>query len=666
MPFGLINVGATFQRAMDIAFKGLVNKSVVIYLDDRTVYSKKRSNHLRDLKQIFQRCLRYGISLNPKKSFFALSEGKLLGFIVSKSGIHIDSDKIKEISEISLPHNKKAMQSFLGQINFVKRFVLDFSRIVSPLQAMIKKNSNFKWGQDEHEVFNLIKQAIINAPSLATPNFSEPFVLYTFASDRSYATILTQPNQEKAKAPIAFFSSNLQGAELNYSDVEKQAYVVFKAIKYFRPFLLKTHTKIIVPFPAIRNLLVQKDVGEKRANWVATLQEYDIEIKPANIVKCQGFCKMLVEASRISENPYVEVQMCEELHDGPAGGHYARDTIAHKILRVGYYWPTLFKNSHSYVRKCQVYQTTIGRQKKPSLPLQPVNIEQPFSQWGLDIIGEIIPHSSKQHRYILTATDYFTKWVEAVPLKTANAENIIEFIDQFIITRFGLPSALMFDNASYFSGNAMTEFSLKRGFKLKYSANYYPQGNGLAESTNKNLIRIIKRTVDQNHKNWHKSLIYALWADRITQKASIGTSPFNLVYGKEVVLPTHLAIPSLYLVQYIDEVPTSSLQLRQMEIIKLEEQREQAKKTRAHHQALVKSFFDSNIMTKKDFQMGDLVLKWDKVHEEKGKHTKFQRMWLGPFQIVEVIGPSTFTLQDLAGKRDSLPVNGQILKKYFP
>ena len=64
--------------------------------------------------------------------------------------------------------------------------------------------------------------------------------------------------------------------------------------------------------------------------------------------------------------------------------------------------------------------------------------------------------------------------------------------------------------------------------------------------------------------------------------------------------------------------------------------------------------------------MRDLVLKWDKAHEEKGKHTKLQRMWLGPFQIVEIIGPSTFMLQDLARKRESLPVNGQTLKKYFP
>ena len=359
-------------------------------------------------------------------------------------------------------------------------------------------------------------------------------------------------------------------------------------------------------------------------------------------------------------------KVLQELDDGPAGGHYAGDATAHKLLRAGDYWPTLFKDSYNYVRKCQVCQTAVGKQRKASMPLQPVNIEQPFNQWGLDIIGEIIPHSSKQHRYILMATDYFTKWVEAVPLKTVNSENITEFIDQFIITRFGLPTALMFDNASYFSGNAMTEFALKRGFKLNYSANYYPQGNGLAESTNKNLIRIIKRTVDQNQKNWHKALVNALWADRITKKASIGTSPFNLVYGKEVVLSTHLVIPYLSLVQYIDEVSTSSLQLRPMEIIKLEERREQAKKTHAHHQALIKSSFDSSIMTRKSFQMGDLVLKWDKAHEEKGKHTKFQKLWLGPFQIVEIIGPSTFVLQDLAGRRDSFPVNGQILKMYFP
>jgi len=244
-------------------------------------------------------------------------------------------------------------------------------------------------------------------------------------------------------------------------------------------------------------------------------------------------------------------RVLQELHDGPVGRHFGGDTTAHKILHVGYYWPTLFKDAHEYVRKCKICQTTAGRQRKHALSLQPVNIEQPFEQWGLDIIGEIIPHSSKQHKYILTVTNYFTKWVESIPLKVANSDNIIEFIEQFIITRFDVQSTLMFDNASYFTGNAMTKFALKRGFKLKYYVNYYPQGNGLAESTNKNLIIIIKQTVDQSKKHWHKSLTFALWTDRITQKASIGTSPINLVYGKEAILPTNVAIPSLALVQFV-------------------------------------------------------------------------------------------------------------------
>src|ERR1700733_7398721 len=294
MPFGLINAGATFQREMDIAFKGLINKTVVVYLDDIIVFSKNRSNHLHDLNQNFECRRRYGISLNPKKSFFALNQGKLLGFIVSKDGIYIDPGRIKEISEIPFPHNKKSMQSFLGQINFVKRFVPDFSHIISPLQSMIKKNAVFKWGLIEKEAFNQIKQSIVNAPSLITPNFSNPFTLYTIASNTSYAAVLTQLNDHNLEAPISFFSSNLQGAELNYSDVEKQAFAVFKAVKHYRPFLLKTHTKVIVPFPAVRKLLIQKELGEKRENWVIALQEYDLEIKPAKIVRGKGFCRILV------------------------------------------------------------------------------------------------------------------------------------------------------------------------------------------------------------------------------------------------------------------------------------------------------------------------------------------------------------------------------------
>jgi hypothetical protein len=140
-----------------------------------------------------------------------------------------------------------------------------------------------------------------------------------------------------------------------------------------------------------------------------------------------------------------------DIHNGLAGGHFEGDTTTHKILHAGYYWMTLFKDSQAYVQKCKICQISTRRDKKPTLPFHPVIIEQPFEQWGLDIIGEIVPNSSKQHRYILTATDYFKKWVEAIPLKSITNDHVISFLDRFIITRFGLPSTLVFDNATYFS-----------------------------------------------------------------------------------------------------------------------------------------------------------------------------------------------------------------------
>jgi hypothetical protein len=90
MPFGLINVGETFHRAMDVDFRGLINKCVVVYLDDVIVYSKNREDHIQHLTQILERCRKYDISLNPKKTIFGVEEGKLLGHIISQAVICID------------------------------------------------------------------------------------------------------------------------------------------------------------------------------------------------------------------------------------------------------------------------------------------------------------------------------------------------------------------------------------------------------------------------------------------------------------------------------------------------------------------------------------------------------------------------------------------------
>jgi hypothetical protein len=158
------------------------------------------------------------------------------------------------------------MQSFLGKINFARRFVPSLSEMVRPLQNMIKNDALFRWGSQENIAFNSIIKAITKAPSLMRPDFSKDFTLYTFALDRSYAVVLTQKNNDNNEIPISFMSPSFKGEELNYPTIDQQAFVVFKAVKHFRSYPLKSRTKVIVPYLVVRNLLVQKDLGEKRAH----------------------------------------------------------------------------------------------------------------------------------------------------------------------------------------------------------------------------------------------------------------------------------------------------------------------------------------------------------------------------------------------------------------
>jgi hypothetical protein len=141
IPFGLMNVGATFQRAMDIAFVGEKDKFVLIYLDDLTVFSHSHKEHFQHLRKTFLKCRRYGLSLNPNNSQFALKEGKLLGHIVTIEGVKIDPARVESIQNISIPRSKKDIQSFLGKINFIRIFIPNLAELIKHITGMLRKDS---------------------------------------------------------------------------------------------------------------------------------------------------------------------------------------------------------------------------------------------------------------------------------------------------------------------------------------------------------------------------------------------------------------------------------------------------------------------------------------------------------------------------------------------
>jgi ribonuclease HI len=297
MPFGLMNAGATFQRAMDIAFIGEKDQFVVIYLDDITVFSKTDKEHCCHLRKVFMKCRRYGLSLNPKKSLFAMKEGKLLGHIVSAEGVRIDPSRVEAIQTLSLPRSKKEVQAFLGKINFLRRFVSNFAELVKHITTMLRKGNEVKWTIEPRESFVQIKKALTEAPVLISPDYSKDFLIFSFASCDTVAAVLLQKNDQGQEQPIAFYSRALRDAELRYEIMEKQAYALVKALKAFRVYVL--HSKIIayVPSTSVKDILIQPDMDGKRGKWIAKILEFDLEIKPTKLVKGQGLAKLLAESN---------------------------------------------------------------------------------------------------------------------------------------------------------------------------------------------------------------------------------------------------------------------------------------------------------------------------------------------------------------------------------
>jgi hypothetical protein len=147
-----------------------------------------------------------------------------------------------------------------------------------------------------------------------------------------------------------------------------------------------------------------------------------------------------------------------DFHDSLCGGHHFWRTKAYKILRAWYFWPSLFTDVCAKIRSCVKCQKFSGKKKLKSFSLKHVVASGPFQQWGLDFIGEIHPTSSGQHRWILTPTDYFSRWIEAIPTRNASHKIIIGFLED-IMARFGCPNKIVTHNAATFKAEPLIKFS---------------------------------------------------------------------------------------------------------------------------------------------------------------------------------------------------------------
>ena len=232
-----------------------------------------------------------------------------------------------------------------------------------------------------------------------------------------------------------------------------------------------------------------------------------------------------------------------EVHEGICGNHIGARTLAGKVLRQGYYWPTILKDATALVKKCRICQEHAKISRLPSEPLTSITSPWPFQQWGLDILGPL-PIGKGQCKFIIVAVDYFTKWVEAEPLATIIEQKIRNFVWRAIVCRFGIPRALVSDNGKQFDNAKFRDFCAELEIKNYYSSPAHPQSTGQAEVTIRTLKATLKTKLEDLKGSWVEYLPEVLWAYRTTQKSATRETPFALAFGTEAVAPVEVGIKS--------------------------------------------------------------------------------------------------------------------------
>jgi hypothetical protein len=231
-----------------------------------------------------------------------------------------------------------------------------------------------------------------------------------------------------------------------------------------------------------------------------------------------------------------------EVHKGIYGTNQSAHKVKWLLRRAGFYWLTMLNDCFMYYKGCESYQMFRDVQLTSATMLHPIIKPWSFHGWALDFVGQTHPASSKGHRFVLVATNYLTKWTEVVPLKNMTHREIIQFISEHIIHRFGIPQTLTMDQGSSFMSHQVCDFAESLKIKLLSSSLYYAQVNSQAESSNKTLI---KKNIKENLKRWYEVLSEALWAYRISKHSATKVTPFELVYGQEAILPVEVNLDAL-------------------------------------------------------------------------------------------------------------------------
>ncbi|KAH9688200.1 Ribonuclease H [Citrus sinensis] len=349
-----------------------------------------------------------------------------------------------------------------------------------------------------------------------------------------------------------------------------------------------------------------------------------------------------------------------EVHEGICGNHSGGRSLAHKVLRQGYFWPTMHRDAQEKTRSCVSCQSFANFSSQPPEKLTSMTSPWPFAQWGIDLIGPL-PKARGAATHAIVAIDYFTKWVEVEALSRITEKKTTDFVWRNLVCRYGIPYALVTDNGRQFDNHSFREFCQNLGIELKYCSPAHPQSNGQVEAANKTIKRLLKTRLGTKKGAWVDELSGVLWAYRTTHKTETGETPFALAFGHEAVVPAEIGTTT-HRTGHFNEQENDEQMCLNLDL--LTERREQAAERSVIYQQRVARYYNQKVNIRQ-FGVGDWVLR--RVNQSTKDPTQgvLGPNWEGPYRVKQIAGPGAYKLVRTDGHKVKRPWNAAHLRKYF-
>ncbi|KAL0202014.1 hypothetical protein M9458_000032, partial [Cirrhinus mrigala] len=585
MPFGLANSPSFFQAFVNEVFRDMLNRCVIVYIDDILIFSNSFAEHVQHVRAVLQRLIQHKLYAKEEKCQFHQQSIAFLGYVISPEGVAMDDSKVSAVRDWPRPKTLKELQRFLGFSNFYRRFIRNFSTVAAPLTSMVKRGKvHLTWSPDAVQAYHELRQRFTTAPILRHPDPQLPFLVEVDASSTGVGAVLSQRLGQPPKIfPCAFFSHKLSPAERNYDVGNRELLAIKLALEEWRHWL--EWLIILTDHKNLEYLRAAKVLNHRQARWALFFTRFNYEIhyrpgsqnlkadalshvhEPDHVVHSENIIPSSVIVAPVTWDVMTEImeaqaqdpppadcpnnltyvpaslrpRVLSEVHATPSSGHPGIEATIH-LLRNRFWWSSLRSDTTAFVKNCAVCNTSRTPRQLPAGLLQPLPVpNRPWSHLAVDFVTDLPP--SQGHTVILSVVDRFSKGCRFIPLPDRFSKGCrfiplpklpmetAEVLCNSVFRFYGLPEDIVSDHGPQFTSRLWSSFFHLLGVNVSLTSGYHPEANGQVERLNQELTRFLRAYCQDHQEDWSRYLLWAEYAQNSIRKPSTNLTPFQCVLG---------------------------------------------------------------------------------------------------------------------------------------